>query len=300
MIKIIFGLAAAGLVGADAVPLTVSGDRTLGATVHGASARLRIGPGAPSIPIFNPDFAARAGFKAGMFGTRAQIGPVAIGGKSAVIRFDLGQGEFKRRVTWFAAPAVDGADGLIGPGGLPAPVVRFDIGPAQPGERTVTLALADFGYSGMGTQVTVGGERLNIWFDLDRPRSVATAAAGAAIARGHAGTLDGVAGTMVINLGVERPVRHMTLATPFAVGALALTDLTVRTSDFGSAASIPDADAPQPDPDEIVVTGKKKKNQRRVLEIGRDYLDRCSSLVFDKPAKRLTLSCRSPAAAMPR
>ena len=292
MIKIVIGLVAASLVAADAPPLTVSGDRTLDARVHGAPARLRIGPGAASIPVFNPDFAARVGFKAGMFATRARIGPVTLPGKSAVIRFDLGEGEFKRRVTWFTAPAVDGADGLIGPGGLPAPVVRFAIGPAQPGERTVTLALADFGYSGMGTQMTAGGEQINVMFDLDRARSVATAAAGAAIARGHAGTLDGVASKMVINLGVERPVRHMTLATPLQIGALALSDLTVRTSDFGSVASIPDAAAPEPDPDEILVTGEKMKTKRLILEIGRDYLDRCSSLVFDKPARKLTLSCR--------
>jgi hypothetical protein len=64
----------------------------------------------------------------------------------------------------------------------------------------------------------------------------------------------------------------------------------VRTGDFGSAAGIPDGDVAPADPDEIVVTGLRKQKQLR-LEIGRDYLDRCSSIVFDKARKRVTLAC---------
>jgi hypothetical protein len=65
--------------------------------------------------------------------------------------------------------------------------------------------------------------------------------------------------------------------------------MMVRTSDFGSTGTIPEADA-RLDPDEVVITGSKKQKDLW-LEIGRDYLDRCSSIVFDKPRKRVTLSC---------
>ena len=97
---------------------------------------------------------------------------------------------------------------------------------------------------------------------------------------------------MVINLAVARPVRHLGLATPLRIGPLALTDMLVRTGDFGSVAAIADKDAPPADPDEIVVTGEKKQKRRLRLDVGRDYLDRCSSIVFDKQARTLTLSCR--------
>lgn len=98
---------------------------------------------------------------------------------------------------------------------------------------------------------------------------------------------------MPIRLGVMRPVRPMTLARPLGVGPLALDRIFVRTGDFGSAAAIPDADAPEADPDEIVVTGAKPKGkQRYFLEIGRDALAGCSSILFDKVAKRVVLSCR--------
>ncbi|MEN3748533.1 hypothetical protein TPR58_15260 [Sphingomonas sp. HF-S3] len=80
---------------------------------------------------------------------------------------------------------------------------------------------------------------------------------------------------------------------PLTIGAITLNGLMVRTADFGSAAGIPEGQQSDPDPDEIVVTGTKKMKKRELrLEIGRDALDRCSSIVFDKRVRTVTLSCR--------
>ncbi|WP_404335797.1 hypothetical protein AB2M62_17355 [Sphingomonas sp. MMS12-HWE2-04] len=286
-------LAFAALALAGDAPFVAAGDRVVDAKVHQQRARLRLDPGAPSMPVFNPDFASRAGFRSGFIGTMAVVGPVRVHGQSAVIRLDLGDGEFKRRVTWFAAPFTQGADGIVGPGALPASRVRFDLHPAQPGERSATLPLADFGAAGMGVRIPAGERTIDVYFTLESARSLATAVAGAAIAGGHGGKFDREPEKMDIQLGVVRPVRHLALATPFAVGPLALSEMMVRTGDFGSAGAIPDANAPVPDPDEIVVTGEKKQKPRRVkLAIGSDDLARCSSILFDKPAKTVTLSCR--------
>ncbi|MES2986547.1 MAG: hypothetical protein V4808_01450 [Pseudomonadota bacterium] len=292
MIKL--SLALAILLAADQPAMVVTGDRILGATVHGTPARLRIDPGGPTMPVFNPDFAARAGFEAGWIGTSVRVGPVRVEGRSAVVRFDMEQSEFKRRVTWFRADYLKGADGAVGPGTLAAPVIRFDIHAPQPGERRVTLPLADFGYGGMGYAFEIAGAKVRVRFSLDRERTIATAALGAEIATAYQGKFDRPAETMLVLLGVERPVRHLALGASLQVGPFALNGLHVRTGDFGSVDSIPDPDAPvaEPDPDEIVVTGEKKKKNRMVLDIGRDYLDRCSSIVFDKPAKALTFTCR--------
>jgi hypothetical protein len=277
---------------ADPTEMTVDGDRTIAITAGGVPARVRLDPGAPTSPVFNPDFAQRAGFRAGWIGIQARVGPVRVNGFTAVIRLDLGDGEFKRRVGWFSAPYVSGADGAVGPGGLPADRVRFVIGPAMPGERSVSLPLADFGRAGMGVTLMAGGERISVWFNLDRPRSFATASAGASIALSNGGRFDADPERMPIHLGVVRPVRHMALAAPFAVGPLSLTGVMVRTGDFGSAASIPEGEADEGDPDEIVVTGQKKRKGEQRLLIGRDALDRCSSILFDKRARLVTLSCR--------
>ncbi|MEP9358852.1 hypothetical protein [Sphingomonas sp. KR3-1] len=284
-------LAAMFLLAAD--DARVFADAPVPVTVQGVTAQLRVDPGAPTMPVFNPDFADRAKLDAGPFAIRAGIGPVRVNGRSAVVRLDFGAGEFRRRATWFAAPYAQGADGTIGPGGLPEARIRFDLHPVQPGERSVTLPLTDFGYVGMGTEIKVGDAKVRILFTLARDRTIATAAAGAAIAAAQDGRFAGAGETMPIRLGVMRPVRVMTLGRPLGVGPLALERIFVRTGDFGSAASIPDMTAPEADPDEIVVTGAKKKGkQRSFLEIGRDALAGCSSILFDKPAKTVTLSCR--------
>ena len=286
-------LAAPFLVAAgDPTETTISGDRILTVTAQGIPARMRVDPGAPTSPIFNPDFAARAGFRAGWIGIQARVGPIRVNGATAVIRLDYGDGEFKRRVGWFAVPYAVDADGGIGPGALPADRVRFVIGPAMTGERSLSFPLADFGRAGMGVYLIVGGERILTRFSLNRDFSVATAAAGATIAGSNGGRFDRDPSRMVIHLGVERPVRHMALATSLGVGPLSLTGLLVRTGDFGSAASIPEGEVLESDPDEIVVVGAKNRKGEQRLEIGRDYLDRCSSIVFDKRAKLVTLSCR--------
>jgi hypothetical protein len=290
--------ACTALLAADASPATdglfaVPADRTLAITVHKSPARLRIDPGGPSTPVFNPDFAARAGFRAGWIGIEGQVGPVRVPGFSAVVRFDLGQGEFKRRIGWFDARYVAGADGAAGPGFLDADRVRFALRAPVPGERRAVLPLADFGRAGMGVMLAAGDARIVTRFSLERDRSIATAGAAAAIAATHGGRFDRAPERMLVHLGVVRPVRHLTIEKPFTAGPLAIDGLWARTSDWGSTAGIPDAAAPAGDPDEIVVVGDRKKRRRELrLEIGRDYLDRCSSIVFDKRAKTVTLSCR--------
>ncbi|MES2443581.1 MAG: hypothetical protein V4574_12190 [Pseudomonadota bacterium] len=288
----ILALGALLLTGPDGAALTLAPNRTLAATIGGKPATLRVDPGAPSAPIFNAEAAARLGFRPSMIAVRVAIGPVRVGGSTDLVALDIGGGEFKRRAAWFEGAYAEGADAVIGPGGLPAGIVRFELRAPAPGERTVTLPLADFGRSGMGATLVIGGETVAVRFSLERDRSVATASGGAIAAAAQGGAFDGEPEKMLIRFGVERPVRHMKLATPLQVGPFALAGLMVRTSDFGSTARIPEADAPEGDPDEIVVVGEKKSKKREQrIEIGRDYLDRCSSITFDKPGKRLTFSC---------
>ena len=68
--------------------------------------------------------------------------------------------------------------------------------------------------------------------------------------------------------------------------------LTAGVLAWSGAAAIPAADAPPPDPDEIVVVAKGNRDANRDrLTLGADLLDRCSSIIFDKPAKQIRLTC---------
>jgi hypothetical protein len=107
------------------------------------------------------------------------------------------------------------------------------------------------------------------------------------IAAAQGGRWNGAPGRSVIVFGIERPVRPLALATPLAIGPLAVVQLGVRTGDGGSAAGIREAD----DPDEVLVAGGKARPDRDRLILGRDQLGRCSSLVFDKPRRAIRLTC---------
>jgi hypothetical protein len=216
-------LAAPLLLTAGAADLRIGGREPLDAVVGGRPARLLVDPGAPTMPVFNPDFAAAAGFRSGWIDVGARVGPVHVPGKTAVIRYRLGAEQFKRRTAWFGAPFVDGADGIVGPGGVPAAVVRFEMRSAMPGERMVALPLDSFGTlgkDGMGVRLPIGERSMEVRFSLTRDRSVATASAGAAIAAAFAGKFDRPSEAMTIHLGVERPVRHLVLDRALEVGPI--------------------------------------------------------------------------------
>lgn len=276
--------------------VAVRDDGVVAAMVEDAAGRMRIDPGAPALPLLTKRYAQAAGLKPGMFGLAFQIGLSTLRGRTAVARIMLDGTRMKRRVGWFDAPYAPGIDGVIGPGGLDAPIVRFELHTPRAGERSVALPMADDGglignWGVVYALIDLDSERMKLRFDLHHRASLASAGAGQRIAAARGGALTGPIEQNEIVFGIVRPVRRMTLQRPLTIGPLALNELRVRVSDYGSAATIPDADAVA-DPDEIVVTGKKKHDVRRdQLTIGRDELDRCSSLTFDKPAKQIVLSC---------
>jgi hypothetical protein len=271
----------------------IPGDGLVDATLAGAPGRVRIDPGGTGMPIYTAAYADRARLRGGMIGFGYAIGPEHVEGATAVTSIGFGAEPVKRRVGWTRRPYAAGIDGVVGPGGLPDPVVRFTLRPRTQGERTTILPMVDGGglmgsRSGLFALIEVGGEPLRIRFDPWHRRSLATAGAGVRIAQARGGRVLGETGSDEIAFGVERPTRTLVLATPLTVGPLTLKRLGVRTSDFGNTAAIRELG----DPDEIVVTGKRQRDRSHDrLSIGSDQLDHCSSIVFDKPAKQIALTC---------
>lgn len=265
-------------------------------TVGGTPGTILIDPGAPSLAMVSTGFAERARLKAGPFRLQWGIGPTIVPASTAVVRIDLGAGPEKKRIGWSERPYIPGFDGAIGPGGLKDEVVRFVLRAPRPGERESVLPLADggglFGGAvGLFGVVTLDGEPLRVRFDLRRRRAMTSAGTALTLARVHQGTLAEGVDTMEIAFGVERPVRAMTLARPLMIGSLAVSRVAVRTTDYGNAEGIA-PDGTVPDPDEIVVTAKGKRDRRQDrITIGTDVLSACSSITFDKRAKRVRLMC---------
>lgn len=286
MASVAFGL----LIGAakPAQPLVVRGDGLVNATVGGSPARIRITPWAPAAPTLNPDFARQIGLRGGLFGFAVKVGPVKVGGQTSVTRFDFGTMNFRRRVVWFDRRYEPQGEGAVGPGGLPADVIRFELRNPRPGERVATLPLVQRPFQPTYSRIKVAGRDVNILFDPQHAQTLATAGAGSAIAADFGGQLVGATGKAEVAFGIDRPIRTLKLARTLAIGPLRFDSVPVRIGDSGSVAGIADADA---DPDEVVVTAKGGGKRRDVLIIGRDALAGCSSIIFDKPAKVIRLSC---------
>lgn len=271
-----------------AAEYVVRGDGILAARVAGVPGKLRLTPWAPAAPTLNPDYAQKVGLKGGWFGFAVKVGTVKVTGKSGVTKLSFDDLDYKRRVVWFDRRYETGADGAIGPGGIPADVIRFDLRGPQPGERRATLPLVQNLFQPTYARIDVGGRTITVLFDPQHARTLATAGAGAAIAAANGGKLLTGQGRAEIAFGIERPVRTLKLDRPLAVGPMRFDSFSVRIADGGSVSGIPDDNA---DPDEIVVTAGKKRKSRDVLIIGRDQLDSCSSIVFDKRAKTIALTC---------
>ena len=274
----------------------VGGEAILAVDVNGNPGRIRVDPAAPGLPILTEAYAGRAGLRAGPFAFAYLVGPARVNGRSAVGRIAVGADAAprKRRIGWTSRPYAEGADGVIGPGGLPEQVIRFVLRPSLPGERTMTLPLEDEGglfggWGGMYALIDVGGAPLRIRFNPHEPRTLATAGAAVRIANANDGTISGETTLTHIAFDVSRPVRNMRLGTPLHIGPLTLSELGVRTADFGNASGIREEGG---DPDEVVVTGERRRNRNRDrLSLGADQLRHCSSITFDKRAREVRLTC---------
>lgn len=278
--------------------LDVAGNATTPTSVAGVPARLRIAPDAFGAPVVGPALAARAGLKGGLFEVVYVIGPVRVPGETAVTRIALGGEPVKRRVAWTARDFAPGADVFVGPGGVPDPVVRFRLRAERAGERVLTLPMIGEGglfgdRGGLFASAPLNGAPVRLRFSLDLPATLANAGAARSLMEAHDGRLEEGTGSAAIAFGVARPVRRMRLSRPFAIGPLAIGALDVRVAD--GASGPPEAGVA--DPNEVVVTAKGARDRRRdTITLGRDQLDRCSSLVFDKSARQVRLSCLQGAA----
>lgn len=294
--------------GAKAPPRerAITGDGVIPVIVAGKQAHLRVDPAAPAMPLIDRGLAERAGLKmTGSWGIGIgySIGGTGVMSRTQAVRINLGNGTVKRRVGWTSKPFAAVADGSVGPEAFAEPLVRFQLRPARPGERMASFAMTrDTALLGMfgnfsttfGT-IDVGGQPMRVRFDPYHSRTLATAGAAVRLAALYDGIVSGEAVPTEIFFGIERPVRTLTFRRPLTIGPLTIPVIGVRTNDNGNAASIREAGAMEraSDPDEIVVTAKGRKRDLRhdVISLGADYLSRCSSIVFDKAAKQIRLSC---------
>lgn len=273
----------------DHAVLNVPPNGEVSVFINGRHARFQMHGNGSSAPMLDAKSAAWLGLKAGFISIQVLIGSSALNGETAVISYAINGRKNKRRAVWFQANVAPGYAGVIGPGAVPFPIVRFDLHPAAANEREFTMPLSVNGRQGMATRL---GD-VYIQFDPLLSMSYSSAGAGAVISALNNGHFEGAAAELEIRFGVRRPVRRVKLASPLKMGPVALSQFDVRTADYGSASSIPDQSN---DPDEIVVIAKhgiKSDPSNNWLHIGRDAFGHCSSITFDTIRKLIRFSCPS-------
>ncbi len=294
------GLAAACLsAGAQAADLVVdaASNFLIDATINGQPVRLRVDPETSGYVILNPATVARIGLRRSMLGSRTQIGPVRLTGSSKVAEVSIGGVTGDRRVVWIDRPAIEGADGLIGPADMPFERVTFSLGAARAGEAMFVLPMEYERSFGLFVPLTLGERAFRFQFSLTKPATLATAGAGAELAALYGGGWTGEARDQVIEFGVVRPVRPLALQRPVELGGFRVGAFLVRTGDHRGNLTLPPE--PDADPDEVVVTGGSRQRAAFVVHVGMDRLSQCSRLVWDNGARRMTLHCTNLLALPP-
>lgn len=269
--------------------LVVEPNALIAASVNGMNVMLAMEPDGLSIPALDPALAKRLALSGGISGAQARVGPVKIAGRSGTVQLQVGRAVRKQKAVWFDKPMVAGADGALEPDAAPHPSVMFRLSdPTAPGV-TSRLPLVRKNNRD-GTEIEIAGAKIFVQWTFARAGTLATAAAASSIALANGGKLSGEARRQSIRFGVERPVRLLTLARPFAIGPLTLSAFDARISDYGTVSGVADADI---DPTEIVVTatGRQKTVPEFGLTLGRDVMRGCSSIEFDKARQQIVLTC---------
>ncbi|HZF93317.1 MAG TPA: hypothetical protein VEZ20_00435 [Allosphingosinicella sp.] len=262
------------------------------AIVNGVPLRLRVDFDLLSDISLNPEAAARAGLGNGEGRWVQRIGPVRLRGRTMRTDLTLAGVPARTMIRWHSRAVAEGADGLVSIDALPFDEVTVERRPAAAGERDISFATRVDDKHGLYLPVEVGNRRIAARLSFFRLRTTAPAAAAAVIAQRHGGAIETApGGTEEVTLGVFRPVYLLELQRPFAVGALAVPRIMVRTADFRGGHRLVRRDGAEAG-EAIVVTGERRSQESLYrITIGLDVLDRCSAATYRRLARTLTLRC---------
>jgi hypothetical protein len=184
---------------------------------------------------------------------------------------------------------VVGADGLINPVLLPHDEVRLIRRAVTAADRSNVLPASFDKNRGLLSETAVGRRRIDIAFTPLAAETIATAAAAAFLVESLGGRYAGPTRETIVSHGVARPVRDIAFGQPFDIAGLRITTIAARLFDWSGKTQLP---SETPENDEIVAIGRVD-NQRQwaKLAIGNDHLARCASLVWQRLAATITLTC---------
>lgn len=280
--------------------LEIGPDGVVNGEINGLTANYQMRGDGLSYPVLNPDspkkFKLRSNIFADALGIEARVGSMSIPGHTGKAKFEFSGQKENRRALWFDKPVAAGFDGSLGPYAVPQTQVRLATGNnvAQTRASQLSLQVED---SRVGTSVRVGYSDIFVMFNPLLEHSIATAGAGQALALSNQGRWSAEQEMVAVDFGISRPVRELTLEEPIHMGDLRISRLLVRDNTRLTTVEEVGRQTESVDSSEVLLptvvvtaqTGTSKPSLR--VTLGRDALEGCTFVVFNKATKEIELSC---------
>lgn len=291
---------AAQAVAAQYQSLTLDLDEPIEVEVKGELLEIALHTGA--VDFFNllPETAARLEIKPAfpMGKSNIKIGKTKVlTGRNRSINFTVEGMPHKARVSWFEGASGIEGHGSVGPWAIPHDRVAIRLG----GALATSYSFPLFGRidTQSFTRFSHDGGSMGLLFAVENTGSypIASAAAGAAIAKAYDGVATDEVWEEPIFFGVQRPVRLVRLGRPLVIGPFSFDTIAVRVRDrldgLGAGDRLPEPASADDDPSEIVVTAPDNKGPQPIFSfvIGRTALEQCSMIEYIKSAQEIRLSC---------
>lgn len=277
--------------------IVLDSDPIVTVLIGGRLVRLEVSGDAFGPPVINPGLAEEL-MLVPEYRRGWRFGSASVDGRAAQSFIDFGAGPVPVTLTWADRDVSMRADGIIGPHHLPHQrvTIRLSPDPAE-GETVQQFPLKRSGGSNarLGTEVTVGKQRLMLVFVTERSENLITAPTANFIATHQDGGFEpGSDGVAVMNFGVERPTRMMRISAPIMLGDIVIDRFAVRVEDYGDPRRVGEIGENDPrfDRQQIIVSRRKGRGKPDLLtRIGRDQIAHCSALTYDRAAGIIELRC---------
>jgi hypothetical protein len=281
------------LLSAARAPQPPSGDLVLDAAdpviaveIAGVPLRLRVDLDRQNNIELNPAAAARLPVQ-WEEGYALDVGRVQLRSHIAAVMMTIAGRTVPSQVAAHGRDCCAGVDGVIGPDLLPYASVRWRRTQAPSPTASLNVPLAASPTTGLSAPTDADDVRLR--FAFDQGETVATAAAGATLARLWGGRWDGPTRHIVLAFGISRPARAIAFAQPRMLAGFYIDPLLVRISDFPGDEKLP-ADPSRAD-DVVVSRHLERQKAWPAVIIGADRLSRCAEIIYYAVPRSLTLRC---------
>jgi hypothetical protein len=260
-------------------------DPAIDATVAGVPARLAVALDTRDTVELAPAFAGRPADLVWQEDSSEEVGRVRVNTRMAGGEVSVGGLVAPMKLTTHDRPCCGGHDGEVSPLRLPWSTVR--IGTSALPERRWPAAFDDV--SGLTIPWKTPAGTIRLILSPTSPQTIATASAGAILAKLQGGHFEGEGRRAVVAFAIERQVRDLLFDRPATLLGFTLSRVAVRYADFAGGRALPE-DAPDGGI-QVKRRGPSPQHEWAAITIGRDLLDACPAISVYRAGPTVGLSC---------